>query len=71
MNRENIQEFLTKNVSTLTGVGGKTKKLLKKKTQLAKESIINFTWESTAQKHIDFVSNLVSSSLVHPIMHLP
>ena len=31
MNRANIQEFLTKNVSTLTGVGGKTTKLLKKK----------------------------------------
>ena len=31
MNRTNIQEFLTKNVSTLNGVGSKTKKLLKKK----------------------------------------
>ena len=31
MNQQNIQEFLTKNVSTLSGVGNKTKKLLKKK----------------------------------------
>ena len=31
MNHPNIQDFLTKNVSTLEGVGNKTKKLLKKK----------------------------------------
>ena len=31
MNRPNMQEYLTKNVSTLSGVGTKTKKLLKKK----------------------------------------
>ena len=31
MNHPNIKDFLTKNVSTLNGVGNKTKKLLKKK----------------------------------------
>ena len=31
MNRFNIQDFLSKSVSTLNGVGIKTKKLLKKK----------------------------------------
>jgi len=41
MNRANIQEFLTKNVSTLTGVGSKTKKLLKKKNI---EKISDLLW---------------------------
>ena len=31
MNQQYIQEFLSKNISTLNGVGNKTKKLLKKK----------------------------------------
>ena len=31
MNQANIQDFLTKNISALRGVGSKTKKLLKKK----------------------------------------
>ena len=31
MNQPNIQDFLTKNVSTLYGVGARTKKILKKK----------------------------------------
>ena len=31
MNRSNIKDFLTKNVSILNGVGAKTKILLKKK----------------------------------------
>ena len=31
MNHKNFQDFLTKNVSALEGVGNKTKKLLKKK----------------------------------------
>ena len=41
MNRANIQEFITKNVSTLTGVGSKTKKLLKKKNI---EKISDLLW---------------------------
>jgi len=41
MNRPNIQEFLAKNVSTLSGVGSKTKKLLKKKNI---EKISDLLW---------------------------
>ena len=41
MNRTNLQEFLTKNVSTLNGVGSKTKKLLKKKNI---EKISDLLW---------------------------
>tara|TARA_Y100000590_G_scaffold468133_1_gene649660 strand:- start:4020 stop:6092 length:2073 start_codon:yes stop_codon:yes gene_type:complete len=41
MNRINIHEFLTKNISTLNGVGVKTKKLLKKKSI---EKISDLLW---------------------------
>ncbi len=41
--------------------------LLKKKTQLAKKSIMNFTWQSTAQKNIDFLSKLIPFSFVPKI----
>ena len=41
MNRLNIQKFLTKNVSTLSGVGGKIKKLLKKKNI---EKVCDLLW---------------------------
>tara|TARA_Y100000590_G_scaffold255870_1_gene287365 strand:- start:2786 stop:4843 length:2058 start_codon:yes stop_codon:yes gene_type:complete len=43
MNHLNIQDFLTKNVSTLDGVGNKTKKLLKKKKiEKIKDLLWNF-----------------------------
>ncbi len=43
MNHLNIQNFLTKNVSTLDGVGNKTKKLLKKKKiEKIKDLLWNF-----------------------------
>lgn len=40
--------------------------VLKQKTQIAKESIMNLTWQSVAKKNIDFVYNLLSSSFVLP-----
>ncbi len=43
MNHPNIQDFLTKNVSSLEGVGNKTKKLLKKKKiEKIKDLLWNF-----------------------------
>ena len=44
MNRSNLQEFLLQNITTLKGVGSKTKALLKKKN-------IEILWASTREAY--------------------
>ena len=59
MNRPNIQDFLTKNVATLSGVGAKTKKLLKKKKiEKIKDLLWNFPQGYTDRSNLKTLDKL-------------
>ena len=55
MNQPNIQDFLTQNVSSLSGVGNKIKMLLKKKNILSKEEYSKSS-DALRKKVIDYQS---------------
>ena len=59
MNQPNIQDFLTKNISTLSGVGAKTKKLLKKKKiEKVSDLLWNFPQGYTDRSNLQTLENL-------------
>ena len=59
MNLPNIQDFLTKNISTLSGVGAKTKKLLKKKKiEKVSDLLWNFPQGYTDRSNLQTLENL-------------
>ena len=59
MNRLNTQNFLNNNISTLTGVGEKTKKLLKKKKiEKVSDLLLNFPEGYTDRTNLQKLDNL-------------
>ena len=53
MNRANLQEFLLQNITTLKGVGSKTKALLKKKNiEKISDLLWNFTHGQTDRSNL-------------------
>ncbi len=59
MNQSKIQDFLIKNVSTLKGVGKKTKKLLKKKKiEKVSDLLWNFPQYFTDRSNVQTLDNL-------------
>ena len=59
MNQPNIKDFLTKNVSTLYGVGVRTKKLLKKKKiEKISDLLWNFPLDYTDRSNLQTLDKL-------------
>ena len=59
MNQPNIKDFLTMNVSTLNGVGIKTKKLLKKKKiEKISDLLWNFPQDYTDRSYLESLDKL-------------
>ena len=59
MNHLNIQDFLTQNVTTLSGVGSKTKKLLKrKKIEKISDLLWNFPQGYTDRSNLQTLDKL-------------
>ena len=59
MNQQNTLDFLTKNVSTLSGVGNKIKKLLKKKKiEKISDLLWNFPFDYTDRSNLQTLDKL-------------